>query len=153
MYLDGGKSSRLHSKLVKEKGIFTSVNAHVTGTIDPGLLMIQGFLKDEVSPEDAEREVRTIIEELRTQMIEQSQFEKVVNQALSSLAFSRVEMLDKCMALAYSVILGNPEHANQESDRIASVSRQDILDAASRYLGEDNCTVMYYLKKNRVTKR
>ncbi|MDH4058568.1 MAG: insulinase family protein, partial [Cyclobacteriaceae bacterium] len=46
--LGRGQSSRLYSQLVKEKEIFTSLSSFVMGTIDPGMLVISGRVKDGV---------------------------------------------------------------------------------------------------------
>jgi zinc protease len=40
----GGKSSRLYRHLVMDSKLFSSVNAYVTGDIDPGLFVIKGRL-------------------------------------------------------------------------------------------------------------
>ncbi|MCD8185651.1 MAG: insulinase family protein, partial [Rikenellaceae bacterium] len=40
--LSNGNSSRMYQRLVKEKSLFTSVNAYVTGDLDPGLFVVTG---------------------------------------------------------------------------------------------------------------
>ena len=42
--LGRGASSRLHTKLVKENQIFSNISAYITGSFDPGLLVIHGKL-------------------------------------------------------------------------------------------------------------
>ncbi|HEB61748.1 MAG TPA: insulinase family protein, partial [Bacteroidetes bacterium] len=46
--LGRGRSARLFQKLVKEKEIFNEIQAYVTGNLDPGLMIIEGHLTDNV---------------------------------------------------------------------------------------------------------
>src|SRR5882672_6024346 len=55
--LSRGEQSRLYQELVKEKEIFNSISSFVMSTIDPGLLVVNGRLKDGVALADAENEV------------------------------------------------------------------------------------------------
>src|ERR1041384_1936494 len=55
--LSRGQSSRLYQALVKEKEIFTSISSFVMGTIDPGMLVVSGRVKDGVDLLEAEKEV------------------------------------------------------------------------------------------------
>ena len=53
------------------------------------------------------------------------------------------------MVLAQAWLMGDPEIFNRETDKVRQVTRQDIRTAASRYLGENKATVMYYSKKKK----
>src|SRR6187399_385200 len=62
--LSRGQSSRLYQQLVKEKEIFISISSFSMGTIDPGLLVVSGRVKDGISLEEADREVNDILKPL-----------------------------------------------------------------------------------------
>ena len=47
--LAGGESARLVNHLVKERGLFSSVNAYITGSLDAGLFIIKGRLMPSTS--------------------------------------------------------------------------------------------------------
>ncbi|PZR19073.1 MAG: peptidase M16, partial [Azospira oryzae] len=49
--LSRGHSSRFYQQLVQEKEIFTSVSSFVTGTIDPGLFVVSGRIRDGITME------------------------------------------------------------------------------------------------------
>ncbi|MEQ8425226.1 MAG: pitrilysin family protein, partial [Cyclobacteriaceae bacterium] len=53
--LGRGDSSRLYQKLVKEKQIFNTLSAFTMGTIDPGLVVINGRVSDGIDLKDAEK--------------------------------------------------------------------------------------------------
>src|SRR5690606_36983718 len=63
--LGRSKSSRLYQQLVKEQKIFNAINAYVTGSIDPGLLIISGKVNKEYSLEEADKAVEAVIESLK----------------------------------------------------------------------------------------
>ncbi len=58
--LGRGKSSRLYDKLVKEQKLFNSISASVMGSMEPGLLIIQGKLNEGVDLETANRAIEII---------------------------------------------------------------------------------------------
>src|SRR5687767_14567216 len=85
--LGRGQSSRLYQKLVKEKEIFTSISSFVMSTIDPGLLVISGRVKDGLTLNEAENEVEVIIQNLKENPFDEQELIKVKNQAESILEF------------------------------------------------------------------
>jgi zinc protease len=139
-----GKSSRLYDKLVNEKKIFSSLNGHLSGSNDPGLIIIEGKLNQGINLEDAEAEVLKIIEEIKKNLVSDEELVKVKNQAESTLQFGEVELLERCMAIAFAANLGDPELVNKESEKIQSVTSEDIKRVANEYLNESNCSILYY---------
>ena len=142
--LGRGKSSRLYDKLVNEKKLFSAINSHLSGSNEPGLIIIEGKLNQGIKLEEAEAEVLTMIEDLKKNKISENELTKVKNQAESTLQFGEIELLERCMALAFSANLGDPELVNKESAKIQAVSTSDISRVANQYLKESNCTIMYY---------
>lgn len=142
--LGRGKSSRLFKRLVVEKEMMTEISCYLTGSFMPGLLTISGSIKDEFSFEEVEAEIIKVIEEITKNGLESDELKKVKNQAESSVVFGRVEVLEKCIALAYAEILGDSELVNKELDYLNSVSDKEILASCEQYLVETNSSVLYY---------
>lgn len=142
--LGRGKSSRLYTKLVNEKKLFSALNAHLSGSNEPGLIIIEGKLNQGVKLEEAEAEVMAIVEEVKKNPVPEEELTKVKNQAEATLQFGEVELLERCMALAFAANLGDPELVNKESEKIQSVKAADIHKAANKYLKESNCSILYY---------
>ena len=142
--LGRGKTSRLYQNLVKEKNIFNSINAYLTGSIDPGLLVISGKIKNGISPDAAEAEVNDIIEELVNNGINREELQKVKNQAFTSLAFQDVEILNRAMNLAIFSNLGDPSLVNKEKAKIESVDIDNILWAAKKIFNKNNRNILNY---------
>lgn len=142
--LSRGHSSRLYDKLVKQKEVFTSISAFTMGTIDPGLLVISGRVKDGVDLKDAENEVEQVIQEIKTEGPTRDELVKVKNQALSSIEFGDVEVMNRAMNLAFAALSGEPELVNKELDLIQAVTEEDIHQMAGQILNEENASVLYY---------
>lgn len=142
--LSRGQSSRLYNRLVKELELFTSISSFVTGTIDPGLLVISGRVKDGVRLEDAEKEINTIIDEVRNAGVTEAELEKVKNQAVATIEFGEVEVINRAMALAFAALSGSTNLVNTEKTELSSVTVSDIHTAAKEVLREENSSVLYY---------
>ena len=145
--LTRGNSSRLYQKLVKEKEIFTSISSFTMGTIDPGLLVVNGRVKDGISLQDAEAELTQLIDEFIRDGATETEVEKVKNQAYATLEFGEVEVMNRAMNLAFAKLSGDANHANEEVRIIEDVTAEDIHDAAGRILKEENSSVLYYHAK------
>lgn len=142
--LSRGQSSRLYNKLVKELEIFTSISSFVMGTIDPGLLVISGRVKDGISLEGAELEIDKILHDIVTNGVTEEELEKVKNQAMATVEFGEVEVINRAMALAFAALSGNTNLVNTEKAELSAVTRDDIHEAAKTILRDENSSVLYY---------
>lgn len=142
--LTRGQSSRLYQKLVKEKEIFTSISSFTMGTIDPGLVVINGRVKDGIKLKDAEAEVNELIEQFIDKGPTEEEVEKVKNQAYSTLEFGEVEVMNRAMNLAFAKLSGDAGYVNEEGRLIDAVNVDGIQRAAKRILTEENSSVLYY---------
>jgi zinc protease len=142
--LGRGQSSRLYQKLVKEKEIFTSISSFVMGTIDPGLLVISGRLKDGIALREAEVEVEKVILEFQNDGVVEEELGKVKNQAESILEFSEVEVINRAMNLAFAKLSGDANLVNLEAKKIEQVKMIDIKRLSNQIFREENSSVLYY---------
>jgi zinc protease len=142
--LGKGKSSRLYRKLIKERQVFNSLNAYVTGSDDPGLLVISGNLNQGYTPEQGDNAINELIDEMVMNGPAPSELEKIKNQAEAGFAFAEVEILNKSMNLAYFANLGDPEWYNREMDRIREVTLEKVRNSAAQILVKNNCSTLHY---------
>ncbi len=147
--LGRGDSSRLYQKLVKDKQVFNSVSAFTMGTIDPGLIVINGRVKENVSLLDAEKELDEAIADFIDKGVTDLELEKVKNQALSTLEFGEVEVLNRAMSLAFSSLSGDAGLVNREVGLINKINAEDINRMGKEILRADNSSVMYYRSKSK----
>jgi zinc protease len=147
--LSRGKSSRLHQQLVKEQEVFSSISSFVMGTVDPGMFVVSGRVKDKGKLEHAEEALSKVINTVVQEGVKREELEKVKNQAISTLEFGEVEVMNRAMNLAFAKLSGNVNLVNEEADRIQAVSTDDILRVASSILMENNSSVLYYQSANK----
>jgi zinc protease len=141
--LGRGKSSRLYQNLVKNDKVFNSINSYVTGTEDPGLLIISGKVNPDIDIVEAEKAIEEEINSLKNSL-EESEVEKVINQAISSTYFSEAELLNRSINLSVANSMGNTNLVNEELELIGKVKKADILDMADEILKPQNCSTLYY---------
>ncbi len=142
--LSRGQSSRLYQALVKEKEIFTSLSSFVMGTVDPGLLVVNGRVKEGINLKDAEGEVNNVLQQLVKDGVSEEELEKVKNQAEASLKFGEVEVLNRAMNLAFASLSGDAGLVNREAEIMERISLSDMQRVAGSILREENSSVMYY---------
>lgn len=144
--LGRSKSSVLYQELVKKEKLFNSLNAYISGSADPGLLMISGKVNEGVSLEEADQAVEGLVDEFKHQLTDEK-IEKVKNQAESTLLYTEVEVLNRAMNIAYGAFLGNPNLVNTEIEMTQSVTRDHMLETIPEILRKDNCSTLYYHSK------
>ena len=114
------------------------------GSIDPGLVVVSGRLQQGKELAESERVVDEILESIVSNGVSEEELEKVKNQAGSTLEFGEVEVMNRAMNLAFATLSGDPNFVNEEADRIAAVTRQDIQRVAKDILKSENSNVLYY---------
>ncbi len=141
--LGRGKSSRLHSRLVKEKQVFNSIGAFITGSRDPGLVVISGKVNPGVGIHEAEKAVLEEITSLKATLAEE-EVEKVVNQYESAHLFSETELMQKAQSLALFNSLGDTSMINHEIDLVRDITIRDVLQTADALLQPARCSTLHY---------
>ena len=142
--LSGGDSGRLYRHLVKERRLLSSVNAYVTGDLDPGLFVFTGQLLPGVAPEAAEAAFRKEIEALRTDPISQYETEKVKNKFEANTLFGELNVMNKAMNLGFYEMLGDLPLINGEVARYRAVSDEDIRAFCRITLRPENASTLIY---------
>ncbi len=146
--LSGGQSSRLQQRLVKEKRIFTSVNAFVTGERDPSLFTVAGHISQDRTIEEAEAAIWQELELLRTELVYEREFEKVKNQVEANHEFGEMDLLNRAIGLAYHELLGDAECINEEMAKYQAVTRKDLQRVANESLVRTNSSTLIYKRKS-----
>ena len=142
--LSRGHSSRMYQQLVKEKEIFTSISSFSMGTMDPGLLVFSGRIREGIELEKAEAEVDNLLMKFVREGAKPEELEKVKNQAEATLEFDKVEVMNRAMNLAFAELSGDADLVNKEGDRIKEVSLREVKRVAEKILHEENSSVMFY---------
>lgn len=145
--LGRGESSYLYEHLVQKNRIFDSIGTYQTSSADPGLLLIQGQVSDDVSLAEAEVALEKAIHDFATLKIDEKDLQMVKNQSEASLVFGEVEVLNRAMNLAMAANAGDVNLVNTESEKIAEVKTQDLEKWAQRLFIQGKSNTLLY-KKN-----
>lgn len=142
--LCNGPSSRLYRKLLRERNLFSQIDAYVTGSIDPGLFIIEGKPSTGVSLEQAAQAIWSEIELLKAAPINERELQKWKNQIESTLLFSETNVLTKAINLAFFEVIGEAELINREKELYQAVTPEDIHRVANEILVDSNCSELLY---------
>ncbi len=142
--LAGGESGRLHTKLVREKKLFTEINAYITSDIDPGLIFVQGKLMKNIDLQTADDAVNEVIEELKNDSIGIDEIEKVKNKFESSTVFGNTSILNKAINLSFYELLGDAGFINREVEEFRKVTIDDVAESTKRYFTSENSSTLFY---------
>ncbi|MCW3074981.1 MAG: peptidase [Flaviaesturariibacter sp.] len=146
--LGGGGSSRLYQALVKEKKLFSNIECYHFGTIEAGLLSIEGKLVKGVKPEEAEAAITEELERMKNEQITVTELQKVKNKTESAIAFEDMTIMNRANSLAFYELLGDAHLMNSELDRYNKVTVEDIRQECKEIFKETNSNTLWYLSKN-----
>lgn len=142
--LCNGSSSRLYRRLLKQRKLFTQIDCYLTGSVDPGLFIIEGHPAAGVSQKEAEEAIWKELEEIKTQAVPARELQKIKNRIESTLVFSELNVLNKAINLAFFELLGDADYINQEVDFYKTVTIDDLQRVANQILTPENCSELYY---------
>lgn len=143
--LSNGSSSRLTQQLIKEKKIFSSIDAYISGSIDAGLFHISGKPAPGISIEQAETAVWEELEKLKVTLIDEQELEKVKNKFESNQIFSHINYLNVATNLAFFELIGQAEDLNKEVDNYRAITAGQIKRVAEQTFTRQNCNTLLYL--------
>ncbi len=142
--LSRGNSARLYNELVKEKKLFSEINAYLMGDLDKGLFVVSGKLSEGVSFEDAELAVFNELDKLCKTQVSDWELQKVKNKMEATVLFGELNVLDKAMNLAYFELLGDAGDIDREVGKYLAVTAIQIQQMAQKVLRKENCSSLFY---------
>jgi len=155
-----GKTSRLYRRLVERDQSVTKADASYHDHIDPSLFYFQHELKPGFRLCDVESATYEEIDRLKRGDISTTEIEKARRQIEASLVLSSEEPLQQAILLGqYETIAGDERIARDSRgyhyldmlfERIAAVTIEDVAAASQEYFTEENRTVGYLMKEERV---
>jgi predicted Zn-dependent peptidase len=146
--LSQGKSSRMQKSIVDKQQKALFAGAFPLPSEDPGLALIFGITNMGVSPVDLEAAMDAEFDLTKAELISEEEFQKLKNQVENDFVSGNTKMAGIAENLAnYYVYYKDANLINTEIDRYMKVTREDIRNAAKKYLNKENRVVLYYLPK------
>ena len=146
--LSSGESSRLYRTLVDEQQKALFVGNFPLSLEDPGASLAFGICNMGVSPDDLEKAMDAEIARTQEELISEEEFQKLRNQIENEFVTSNSRMAGIAESLAtYHMFYGDANLINKEIDRYMDVTKEDIREAARKYLVPSNRVSLTYLPK------
>lgn len=145
--MGNGYASRLYRKLVKENQIFSQINCYHTGSIDPGLLVVEGKIVAGTAIEKAGEAIDQAMNELVEKGVQEEELQKACNKIEAMISFEDMALLSRANNLAFYELLGDAAKINEELDHYKAVTKDGIREAAASIFRESNSNTVYYRKK------
>jgi predicted Zn-dependent peptidase len=145
--LAGGESSRMVNRLVKERGLFSSVNAYILGSLDAGLFIIKGRLMPTTSEQDAEEALWGELRDLMEGNISDYEMEKVKNKFEANILMGEINVMNKAMNLGFYAMTGDLSLLNGEATLYRSITREEVMAFARERFTPNNSSTLIYRAK------
>ncbi len=150
--LSDGNSSRMNKVIVDDKQLAVQAGAFNFALEDAGLFITFGIANMQVKPEDLEKAIDSVIDGVKTALVNEREFGKVRNQITTGFVTRNSTMEGIAETLAnYEVYFGDANLINTEIERYNKVTRQDLMNVAKKYLNKDNRVTLYYVPKGSKT--
>lgn len=142
--LSNGSSSRMFQNLVKERALFASVNAYITGDVDKGLFIVTGHVCDGVDLKVAEEALLSELESVKQQRVSDYELQKVKNKFEVNTTFGEINVMNKAMNLCFYEMLGDIDLVNREIDVYKEITAEDIMSYATKLFVPENSSTLIY---------
>ncbi|PKP25419.1 MAG: peptidase M16 [Bacteroidetes bacterium HGW-Bacteroidetes-2] len=147
--LSDGKSSRLYKKLVDEKKIALQVSAFNVSQQDYGMYLTFALPLNNTSLADLTKEIDEEIVKIQTELISEREYEKLQNVFENNFVNSNASIAGIAGSLAtFQMLYGDINLINNEIDIYRSITREEIREAASKYLNTNQRLRLEYLPKS-----
>jgi zinc protease len=148
-YFSSGKSSILYKKLVDTKKMALQVGAINLSQEDYGTYILFGLPQGETKLADIISEIDEEVLKMQTDLISEKAYQKLQNQFENNYVDSNSSVEGIANSLArYNVLYGDTNLINTEIDIYRSITREEIRDAAKKYLNPNQRLILEYLPES-----
>jgi predicted Zn-dependent peptidase len=134
-------------RLVKEKRLFSKIDAFISGSEDPGMFWIYSRVPDGVPVEEAEAAVWQELELLKSELVPEEELEKVRNRFESEFTFRNLGGENLSNNIALAEWRGSLDSHFREPEMYRAVTAEGVRRAARELFRKGNSVVLHYLKK------
>jgi len=149
-YLSDGKSSKLYKKLVDEKKMALQVFAFNVTQEDYGTYLLGGLPVGDNSIQDIKKEIDIEIEKLQSELISEKDHQKLLNKFENDFVSSNSSIQGIANSLArYYMLYDDTDLINTQIDIYRSITREEIKQAAIKYLQPNKRVELEYLPEQK----
>tara|TARA_B100000959_G_C14956495_1_gene613965 strand:- start:366 stop:1682 length:1317 start_codon:yes stop_codon:yes gene_type:complete len=147
--LSSGKSSRLYKKMVDTKKVSVEVQAINLSFEDYGVYVILSLPVGDNTLETLYDNIDEEIVKLKSELISDREYEKLQNEFENNFVNTNSSISGIANSLAsYYLLHGNVNLINERIDVYRSITKQEIMEVANKYLNNDSRAVIDYLPES-----
>ena len=150
-YLSDGKSSKLYKKMVDDQKQALQVASFYLGQEDYGVYFIYALPVGETSLDTLFEEMEEEVAKIREELISERDYQKLQNIFENKFVNANSSIQGIAGSLAtYYLIYGNTNLINDEIEIYQSITREEIMEVARKYLNPNQRLELKYLPKEPV---
>jgi predicted Zn-dependent peptidase len=112
------------------------------------MMLAAAIATNDANPEDVLAAIDTEIEKVKTELVTEEEFQKVLNQIENQFYSSNSSVAGIAESLANNhVYFGSANRINEELEIYRSLTREDLKAVANKYFTQDARVILYYLPK------
>ncbi len=140
--LAAGRTSRYYRRLVMESGLFSSADASITGSEEPGQLLLQGMLRDGVSVNEACNALVDVARSLIVNPPDDHELQSALNRFETQQVMSNISYVN----LASTLALDEMRNTTQAKTLACymGITREDIVRVASYIFRQERSSTLIY---------
>tara|TARA_B100001250_G_scaffold366001_1_gene347080 strand:+ start:1029 stop:2345 length:1317 start_codon:yes stop_codon:yes gene_type:complete len=147
--LSSGKSSRLYKKMVDTKKVSVEVQAINLSFEDYGVYVILSLPVGDNTLETLYDNIDEEIVKLKSELISDREYEKLQNEFENNFVNTNSSISGIANSLAsYYLLHGNVNLINERIDIYRSITKQEIMEVANKYLNNNSRAVIDYLPES-----
>jgi predicted Zn-dependent peptidase len=141
--LQGGQSSRLYQKLVKEKEMATNVFGFMDERRGPGAFYTSATLRPGIKSDDVESLIYAEIGRLKEEPIADWELQKAKNTTRRNFINGLQSSVSRAINIGtWMTYYNDPNLINARLDKVAAVTKEDVQRVAKKYLADTNRVVI-----------
>lgn len=146
--LQGGQSSRLYQRLVKEKEMLTNVGGFMDEKRGVGAFYSNATLRPNVKTADVEAIIYEEIDRLKKEPIADWELQKAKNTTRRNFINGLQSSLSRAVIIGqYTVYYNEPSLINERLNKVSAVTKEDVQRVANKYLVNTSRTVVITMPK------
>ncbi len=142
-----GRSGRLYKRLVEEEKLATSASASNSPNKAISTFGISVSLRPGASAEKAEAIVWEELEKLKKELVNEREFQKVINNAYAAQVRNLTDMANVATNLAWYEMFGSYNLYLNWAKALETVNRETVQKAASDYFTRKNAVVGWLVEE------
>ena len=147
--LTDGKSSRMYKRMVDDEKIALQVLAFARSQEDYGTYLIGALPLGDTDLSKLRDVMDEELVKLQTELISEREYQKLQNKFENRFVNSNSSIQGIASSLAtYQMLYDNTNLINEEIEIYRSISREEIMEVAKRYLQENKRLELDYLPKS-----